>query len=80
MLKFACPPQELSCIIGHIFIELEPPCAACEGKELLTLCGTTHAGQKAVLIVDKDGFYFDGNPEDINKIRESRCMNGAGRT
>ena len=69
--------QELSCIIGNLFTELEPPCPVCEGMPQLTICGTTYTGAKAVLVIGADGFYYDGNPDDIAKIRETRCNNGA---
>lgn len=25
-IEFSCPPGELSCIIGNLFVSLEPPC------------------------------------------------------
>lgn len=77
MLKFACSAKELSCLIGNLFVELEPPCTACEDTEQITICGTTHAGEKAVLIIGKDGFYYSGNSEDVISTRESRCIGGA---
>ena len=26
MTEYACPRRELSCIVGNLFVELEPPC------------------------------------------------------
>jgi hypothetical protein len=79
MLKFACTKRELSCIIGTLFVELEPPCTACGDVEHITICGTTYTGAKAALIIAADGYYFDGIPEDLNRIRGGRCANGATR-
>jgi hypothetical protein len=79
MLKFACTAKELSCIIGSLFIELESPCALCEDKEQIIICGTSYTGQRAVLFIGKDGLYFDGDAEDLNEIRKTRCISGAKR-
>ena len=78
MLRFACSAKELSCLIGNVFIELEPPCTACVDTEQITICGTTHRGEKAALIIAKDGYYYSGNPEDVIEVRGSRCMGGTG--
>lgn len=76
MLKeYACTRQELSCIIGNLFIEIEPPCDRC-GPDDLMICGTTYAGSKAVLIVTPDGFKFDGDDSEVKAIRERRCLHG----
>ena len=29
LTRYACTAAELSCVIGNIFAELSPPCAAC---------------------------------------------------
>lgn len=29
MTEYACPRRELSCIVGNLFVELEPPCDHC---------------------------------------------------
>ena len=40
---FARPPNELSCIIGSLFAELNAPCEhICKNDEIV-LCGTTTA-------------------------------------
>ena len=43
MTEYACPRRELSCIVGNLFVELEPPCDHCAAGDSLTICGTTYA-------------------------------------
>lgn len=76
MLKYACPNSELSCIIGNLFIELAPPCQYCnaDNAENIVICGTTYAGEEASLIITKDGFFFNGNPDTMAAIRQRRCI------
>lgn len=74
MLKCAGTDKEVSCIIGNLFAELEPPCSACEGEpQGVKICGTTYSGKRAVLILAGDCFYFDGDGGDLEKIRGKRC-------
>lgn len=73
MLKFACKKGELSCIIGNLFVELEPPCGMCNNDDELVIYGTTFAGKRAVLIVTEYGFDYDGSAADVERIREKRC-------
>ena len=43
---FSRPPNELSCIIGNLFTEVEPPCdLLCNlGRSTdLVICGVTHS-------------------------------------
>ena len=60
MTEYACPRRELSCIVGNLFVELEPPCDHCAAGDSLTICGTTYAGTRATLTVTEYGFTFDG--------------------
>ena len=76
MLEFACTMQELSCIVGTLFTELEPPCKRCGLADELTICGTTYTGKQAVLVVTKHGFKYDGDAADVERIREKRCLIG----
>ena len=52
MTEYACPRRELSCIVGNLFVELEPPCDHCAAGDSLTICGTTYAGTRATLNTD----------------------------
>lgn len=70
---FACRKQELSCIIGNLFTEIEPPCDMCGVADEIVICGTTYTGTRAVLIVTEHGFKYSGEAADIEKIREKRC-------
>ena len=43
MREYACTRRELSCIIGNLFTELDPPCAACDSDaDELTISGRTY--------------------------------------
>lgn len=83
LTRYACTAAELSCVIGNIFAELSPPCAAC-GAEVLQITGTTVAGNAATLTVTEAGFDFDGCADDtamIERMRKGRCIyakTGAG--
>ncbi len=55
LTRYACTAAELSCVIGNIFAELSPPCAAC-GAEVLQITGTTVTGNAATLTVTEAGF------------------------
>lgn len=63
LTRYACTAAELSCVIGNIFAELSPPCAAC-GAEVLQITGTTVTGNAATLTVTEAGFDFDGCADD----------------
>ena len=48
-IEFSCPPGELSCIIGNLFVSLEPPCKYVRSTHLM-LCGITHSGNSGRLL------------------------------
>lgn len=73
MEKHSCTASELSCIIGSLFVELDPPCAAC-GRGEFIICGTTHSGRKAMITIADDGvFYFAGDTADLKAVLEGVC-------
>lgn len=56
---FARPPNELSCIIGSLFAELNAPCEhICKNDEIV-LCGTTFSGNEGVLVIRHDCCRFE---------------------
>lgn len=63
--EYACTRRELSCIIGNLFTEIEPPCERCGAADVLTISGTTYTGARAVLTVTEHGFTFDGDPAEV---------------
>lgn len=79
LTEFACTRRELSCIIGNLFTEIEPPCDRCGAADVLTISGTTYTGDRAVLTVTEHGFTFEGDPAAVAKIRERRCLQWTSR-
>ena len=69
---FTRPPDELSCIIGNLFTELEPPCDV-EHTAGLVLCGTTHSGNPGRLRIAGDCCTFYGQPDDLEVVISGRC-------
>lgn len=66
-------PAELSCMVGNLFSELEPPCDV-PFSPGLTLCGITPLGNRAVLLVNRDFCIFRGEAEDLKAARRG-CLN-----
>ena len=81
-ITFSCPKEELSCVIGNLFTELEPPCDLNIGEiNGLAICGTTHSGRHGCLIIYEDYCTFSGEEKDLEAVRrgvcvERRCKNG----
>ena len=73
--EFSVPPVQLSCLIGNLFAELEPPCSEPDDPEALTLCGKTPSGREAMLFVYREHCLFVGNPNDLDAARNGRCPN-----
>lgn len=71
-------PAELSCMVGNLFAELEPPCDVPFAPGL-TLCGITPAGNRAVLLVHRDFCIFRGEAGDLEAARRS-CLNRRGKS
>lgn len=69
-------PEELSCLVGNLFAELEPPCEALHSVGL-TLCGRTPAGHPATLLIVQNYCVFRGEAEDLEAARrpclDRRC-------
>jgi len=79
-IAFSRPADELSCIIGNLFATLQPPCDV-KMSDALVICGMTHSGSYARLIVKKDCCIFQGEPADLvavlnGRCPERRCRNG----
>jgi hypothetical protein len=76
---FSVKPEELSCVVGNLFAELEPPCDALHPVGL-TLHGRTLSGNMATLLVLKDYCVFQGEEEDLEAARrpciDRRCCHG----
>lgn len=75
-MKHAGTKQEISCLIGHIFQEIEPPCNYCKtGQKEIVLKGTKTNGEEATIYIeDGEIFYFEGvSEEEIQEIRQAKC-------
>lgn len=75
LIYLSLPPAELSCLVGNLFAELEPPCEKDLDPEGLILCGRTPAGRDAMLLICRDRCTFIGFAEDLNAARTGRCPN-----
>lgn len=71
---FACPPDELSCLIGNLFGELATPCTEVHRGVGLVICGYTHSGRYGVLSIHKDYCCFKGAKEDLEAVRGGICV------
>lgn len=65
--------RELSCVIGHLFETLDPPCNVRPPVEVDQLCvtlmiaGTTSSGHYGTLYLANDGYaYWMGSLEDLS--------------
>lgn len=72
--EFFMPPAQLSCLIGNLFAELEPPCSEPGEPEALTLCGKTPSGREAMMFVCREHCLFVGDLEDLEAARAWRCL------
>jgi hypothetical protein len=72
-IEFACSPEELSCIIGNLFANLEPPCKYVRSTHLM-ICGTTYSGNSGRLTVLGDRCSFYGVPADLENARKGPCL------
>lgn len=77
-VQFSRPADELSCIIGNLFVSLEPPCGFGCGADLV-ICGTTHSQNPGRLIVKSDRCIFYGRLEDLTVILNGHCPEGGCR-
>jgi hypothetical protein len=75
--KYTMTKRELSCLIGNLFAELEPPCIIPD-MDVITITGTTVSGSAAVLKIDGDTIYFEGKDSDYKAARYGRCVNCRG--
>ena len=70
--RYAAPKQEISDIIANLFIEFDyAPELYKEYPDEVVISGTTYSGKVGVLrLLNDDIFLFEGDPEDIVKIRK----------
>lgn len=73
IINFSVPVIELSCLVGNLFAELEPPCDEKQNPEGLMLCGRAKSGRNASLLICRDRCTFIGSREDFNAARNGKC-------
>lgn len=72
--RYVCDKRELSCIIPNMFEKIREPCHRCKEKiDDLVICGTTHDGREATIIVREYGFDYHGDAGTVEEIRKQRC-------
>ena len=71
---FACPPEDLSCLVGNLFGELATPCELVRSETGLVICGYTHSGNYGVLVIHKDYCCFKGIKGDLDAVRNKVCV------
>lgn len=80
-MKYADSYKNISCLIGHLFQEIYPPCKACnDDMDSLVLIGLGHDGKEVRLVIKEQGIFevygSESLLEEIDKIRNCRCFNG----
>ncbi len=71
--ELSMPERELSCFVGNLFAELEPPCSEESPPGALTLCGRTAAGREAMLFIYRERCLFVGELDDLEAVRNGKC-------
>lgn len=70
-----CTPEQASCLIPHLIVELLPPCPL-DGAGGFVLCGLGYNGQKVTIRVLEGVLEIEGVPaEEVEALRERRCVN-----
>lgn len=73
VMTFHCESDEISCLVGNLFVGIEPPCEY-PSESALTLCGTTHSGRYGRLTIKKGCCVFYGEREDLEAVRNGKCL------
>lgn len=73
-IVFACPPENLSCLVGNLFGELATPCELVRDGSGLVICGYTHSGKYGVLFIHEDYCCFKGAKDDLEAVRNGVCV------
>lgn len=73
--NFSLPAEKISCLVGNLFAELEPPCDKRIDPEGLMLCGRAPSGREVMLLICRDRCTFIGNLDDLNLARNGKCPN-----
>lgn len=77
LIEGACTASQLSCVIAHLFADLEPPCGRCR-ENALVVQGITVSGQRAYMVIGQGGYELTGSPEDCRlaeRLIREQCAN-----
>lgn len=80
-IKIADSYKNISCLIGHVFQEIHPPCNSCnDDTNCIVLSGIGQDGKEVKLLIRNQGIYevygSEETLEKIDSIRTCRCFNG----
>ena len=80
-MAYADNYKNISCLVGHLFQELYPPCKGCsDERDCLVLTGLDNDGKEVRLVIKDQGIFevygSEKTLEEIDKIRACRCFNG----
>ena len=80
-MTYADNYKNISCLVGHLFLEIYPPCKGCDDeRDCLVLTGIDYDGKEVKLVIKDQGIFEVYGSEktlgEIDKIRDCRCFNG----
>lgn len=80
-MEYADSYKNISCLIGHLFQEIYPPCKDCNDEmDGIVLTGLGNDGKEVKLVIKEQGIFevygSESLLEEIDKIRNCRCFNG----
>lgn len=74
------PLSEASCIIAHLFVELELPCSCCkEDNGEIVIQGTAYDGTGAKITIKGEEVRYYGKQRTLAAIRAGQCRPAALR-
>ena len=76
LTEYACTRRELSCLIGNLFTEIEPPCERCGAADVLTISGTTYTGSGRFLPLPNTGSRGKATRRRLKKSAKGGAYNG----
>ncbi len=72
-IKFFLPTKEMSCFLGGLYAQIETPCDEMSDNGL-TLQGVSFSGAKAIVILEREQYFFYGLESDYEEARNTVCL------